>query len=275
MKRVAFILVILSANICIGFGQNTQIAQVAYETFITWFNPHMGNAYMHYPLSGSAKVSDYTIEDGKLISYTHKNKTESNGWDFYIKTEGEHHIQYSDSTIIVSCIHRKIGDMTGLRDITSHSHSYSIADISFVSDSTFMVSENKWILIADEYHWSNQTKTEKNLWNIEVVFEKHFPVKIKRGEEVMLFNYLKYDKFGNWIEREIVYEDGSSRIQTRSIEYSCELCGGKGHIPGRCMKCYGTGRCRINPYGSPDEAVGMCPYCGGSGKGVEKCKQCN
>lgn len=275
MKRLTFTLFILSTNVRMGFGQNIQIAQVAYETLVTWFNPHMGNAYMHYPLLGSAKVSDYTIEDGKLISYTHKYKTESNGWDCYITTKSEHHIQYSDSTIIVSCKHRNIGDRTGLRDTTSHSHSFSIADISFVSDSTFMVSKYKWILIADKGHWSNRTKTEEDLWNIEVVFEKSFPVKIKRGEEVMLFNYLKYDKFGNWIEREIVYEDGGSRIQTRSIEYSCESCGGKGHIPGRCMKCYGTGRCRINPRGRPDEAVGMCPYCGGSGKGLEKCKQCN
>lgn len=275
MKRVAFILVILSANICIVFGQNNSIAQDAYTSLVTWFNPHMGNAYMHYPLFGSAQVDNYTVKNGKLISYVLRNKMESNGWDFYIITEGEHHIQYSDSTIIVSCKYRKTGDRTGLRDTTFHSHSYSIADISFISDSTLMVSENKWILTADEHHWTNRTAIENELWNIEVVFEKGFPVRIKRGTETICFKYLKFDKFGNWTEREIVSEKGSSRKQIRTIEYSCELCAGKGYVSGRCMKCYGTGKCPINRNGSPDEAVGMCPQCGGSGKGVEKCKQYN
>lgn len=279
MKRVAFILVILVTNICKGSAQNLNIGQIAYKNLVTWFSPHMGNAYLHYPLYGSARISEshkeYVVRDGRLISYIHDSKTESNGIDFYIATEGKHHVQYSDTAITITCDFRKIGYRSGLRDTWSHLHTYLTGDVLAINDSTFSISENKWTLIANGQHWSNQTEAENDLWNIEVVFEKSFPVKIKRGEEVMLFNYLKYDKFGNWIEREIVYEDGGSRIQTRSIEYSCESCGGKGHIPGRCMKCYGTGRCRINPRGGPDEAVGMCPYCGGSGKGVEKCKQCN
>lgn len=279
MKRVTFILVILVTNICKGSAQNLNIGQIAYKNLVTWFSPHMGNAYLHYPLYGSARISEghkeYVVRDGRLISYIHDSKTESNGIDFDIATEGKHHVQYSDTAITITCDFRKIGDRSGLRDTWSHLHTYLTGDVLAINDSTFSISENKWTLIANEQHWSNQTEAENDLWNIEVVFEKSFPVKIKRGEEVMLFNYLKYDKFGNWIEREIVYEDGGSRIQTRSIEYSCELCGGKGHMPGRCMRCYGTGLCRINPYGSPDEAVGMCPYCGGSGKGVEKCKQCN
>lgn len=279
MKRVTFILVILVTNICKGSAQNLNIGQIAYKNLVTWFSPHMGNAYLHYPLYGSARISEghkeYVVRDGRLISYIHDSKTESNGIDFDIATEGKHHVQYSDTAITITCDFRKIGDRSGLRDTWSHLHTYLTGDVLAINDSTFSISENKWTLIANEQHWSNQTEAENDLWNIEVVFEKSFPVKIKRGEEVMLFNYLKYDKFGNWIEREIVYEDGGSRIQTRSIEYSCESCGGKGHIPGRCMKCYGTGRCRINPRGRPDEAVGMCPYCGGSGKGVEKCKQCN
>lgn len=274
MKRVVYILVVLLTNVCMVFGQNPSIVQDVYKTLVTWFNPHMGNAYMHYPLLGSAQVDDYTVKKGKLISYVHRNIMESNGWDNYIATEGSHHIQYSDSMIIVSCKHSKIGDRTGIRDTTSHSHSYSIADISFKNDSTYMV-RNNWILTADEHHWSNRTENENDLWNIEVDIENGFPVRIKRGTKTICFKYLKFDKFGNWIEREIISDISSSEKQIRTIVYSCELCAGKGYFSGRCMKCYGTGRCPINLKGHPDEAVGMCPQCGGSGKGVEKCKQCS
>ncbi len=280
MKRVAFILVILVTNICKGSAQNLNIGQIAYKNLVTWFSPHMGNAYLHYPLYGSARISEghkeYVVREGKLISYFNVSKTESNSiMDIYITTEEKHYAQYSDTAITITCDFRQIGSKSGLIDTCSHSHTYLTTNVEVTNDSTLTISENKWILIANEQHWSNQTEAENDLWNIEVVFEGGFPVKIKRGKDVMRFKYLKFDKFGNWTEREVVNENGLSRIQTRSVKYSCESCGGKGHIPGRCMKCYGTGSCRINPYGRPDEAVGMCPYCGGSGKGVEKCKQCN
>lgn len=292
MKRVAFILVILVTNICKGPAQNLKIGQIAYESFVTWFSPHMGDAYLHYPLFGSARISKYTlaypelplsalgheeyvVRDGRLISYIHDSKTESNGIDFYIATEGKHHVQYSDTAITITCDFRKIGDRSGLRDTWSHLHTYLTGDVLAINDSTFAISENKWTLIANEQHWSNQTETENDLWNIEVVFEGGFPIKIKRGKDVMHFKYLKFDKFGNWTEREVVNENGLSRIQMRSIKYSCELCGGKGYVSGRCMKCHGTGRCPINRNGGPDDVVGICSWCGGSGKGVQKCKRCN
>ena len=260
-----------------GFGQNSEIYKAAYESLVTWFNPHMGYAYMHYPLFGSAMVEDYNIKDGKLVSYNHKNRTESNGIDFYITTMGQHHISYSAGSIVVKCDVHKMGDRSGLKNKSSHSHAYSIDNISVVNDSTFIVSENKWVLTVDKHRWSNRTEIENDLWNVSVVFEGLFPVKIIRGYEVMTFRYLKFDKFGNWTEREIVYENGLKRIQSRSIKYDCELCGGKGHVPRLCANCYGTGRCRANHHVGPDGAVGICPYCGGRGigRGVTKCTQCN
>lgn len=210
--------------------------QIAYENLVTWFNPHMGNAYMHYPLYGSAKISErtkfsfstYTIKNGKLISYIHNYKIESNGMYDYIMTKEKHNIQYSDSTIIVTCdFHRD-----GPKKTSSHLQTYPITDSSLINDSTFIISKNKWTLTADEHHWLNQTETENDLWNIEVIFEKGLPVKIKRGKYILLyFKYLEFDKFGNWLKREIINEDGPSRVQIRSIEYSCEFCSGKGYIP--------------------------------------------
>ncbi len=224
MKRITLILIMLSTNIYIGFGQNTQLAQISYETLVTWFNPHMGKAYKHYPVFGSGKVSEYTVKDGKLVSYTHKSETESNGMYFYITTEEYHHIQYSDSTIIVTCDFTQTGDSRCHINSSSHSHTYSFEDISHVGDSTYAVPANNWILTVNENNWSNQTELENNLWNIEIVFENSFPIKIKRGEEVIRFNYLKIDEFGNWTEREVIYENGLTRIQTRSIEYTSEQC---------------------------------------------------
>ena len=261
-------------SICIfgGFAQNLKF-QKTITDLVTWFNPHMGNAYQHYPLYGSAKVGEYTIKDGKLISYEHNSKRESNGMDVFIYTSEWHEIHYSDSLVTVTCNFSTEGFHSGKKE-TSHSHSYPITNLMLVSDSTISYCDAKWQLTAANNHWSNNTGFPNDLWNIEVLFEKGMPVRIRRGTQILSYKYLKFDRFNNWIERTVIDENGSSMIQFRSIEYSCEQCGGKRSFYGRCIKCYGTGRCKINPHGSPDEAVGMCPYCGGSGKCWEKCKQC-
>lgn len=273
MIKLAILLAMsLYVSILEGFAQNEQIKK-SLTDLVTWFNPHMGNAYQYYPLYGTAKIGEYTITDGKLVSYGHESKRESNGKDATIDTSELHDIHYSDSLITVTCNFCTRGFHSGKKE-TSHSHSYPITSLTLVSDSTIYYCEAKWQLTAINNHWSNNTGYPNDLWNVEVVFEKGMPVKIRRGTEVTSYQYLEFDRFNNWTKRTVIDENGNSRIQVRSIEYSCEQCGGKGSFYGRCMKCYGTGRCKINPHGSPDEAVGMCPYCGGKGKGIEKCKQC-
>lgn len=37
-----------------------------------------------------------------------------------------------------------------------------------------------------------------------------------------------------------------------------------------CHRCYGSGRVAPNRYGGPDECVGICGLCRGSGKGNKK-----
>lgn len=47
-----------------------------------------------------------------------------------------------------------------------------------------------------------------------------------------------------------------------SIITVCPKCHGSTFV--RCPRCFGTGRVTPNPKGGPDEAVGMCPICGGA-----------
>ena len=88
VKCKVFLFAMLAMNICVAFSQKINNLQVAYENLVTWFNPCMGDAHMYYPLFGSAQVSSYTVKDGKLVSYEHESRVESNGMDYFIYTYG-------------------------------------------------------------------------------------------------------------------------------------------------------------------------------------------
>lgn len=57
-----------------------------------------------------------------------------------------------------------------------------------------------------------------------------------------------------------------------SIITVCPKCHGSAFV--QCPRCFGTGRVTPNPKGSPDEAVGMCPTCGGAVGSRFRCWHC-
>lgn len=294
MKNFALLIFLLLFSKSYAQSQsNSSNVVEAYVDLVTWFNPHLGNAYLHYPFLGSGNVSDYTVDHNSIYSYQTTTQTESNDIYLYHIKSIFHHVERCDTSLMIICKDHVYGypkgaaKRIGMKDKDStyvHTHSFPLADkiqncnhIDAINDSTFYYAENDWTFIITPTHRALITGNKDDLWNVDIQLNsKGLPIKVSRGNGTEVYEYIAFDRFNNWLTKKVTQYDGSSYTITRDIKYSCEKCGGKGFYEDFCKRCHGTGTCRPNPKGGPDESVGICPMCGGkrSMRYKIKCKEC-
>lgn len=281
----------------VSYAQNVRRSNIYvgyYVDLITWFNPHLGNAYIQYPFVGSGKVSNCSIVHGSVKSYKTK-KTEFQDIYLYHSKSTNHYVERCDTILNVICedyfhdFPKSKNDKHINRDyldtINVYKQTFPIADqiancsyFDVINDSTFYYADYGWTFIITPKHRALITGNENDLWNIDILFNsKGLPVKVSRGGIIETYDYIDFDRFNNWTSKKITRHDGSTYIFERKIKYSCDKCGGKGYYEDICRKCLGTGQCRPNRLGGPDESVGICPSCHGSGTRsnliCEKCQK--
>ena len=198
------------------------------------------SAYEHFGTKGYVQIDNNIIfKDGYIISNIVSHSTMSNGWYNYINNQTFHKVVYESNYKTTKFCnkqnwgsHLKGGEPSLdwnhqpqkiKRDTLIYNLDFDGEEFELICDSILYYKTDKFARIYTITNDSISIKSSIDMdpWDITIYLIDGLPSKIinYRGEQTN-YKYSKFDKMGNWIQRERIDEHGNViSIYNRDLKY--------------------------------------------------------